>query len=60
MGGLTEDYSLEDSLSVSSDELLQGHNGDISIYVIVVKGIRAIKAHLGRLLLVMRRICHSS
>lgn len=43
LGGLTEDYSLEDSLSVSSDERLQGQNGDVSIYVIVVKRIRAIK-----------------
>ena len=41
--GLTEGYSLEDSLSDSSEELFQRGRGEVSIYVILEKRIHAIR-----------------
>ena len=36
--GQSEDYSLGDSISASSEKLLQRGRGKVSVYVILVKG----------------------
>ena len=59
--GQNEDHSLRDSISDSSDKLLQrGSGGKVSIYVTLVKGeyMQSSTYFCRRLLLVMRSRCH--
>ena len=50
--GQNEDYSLRDSISNISEELLRRGSGGVSIYVILVKGVyMRLSTHFGRNLL---------